>query len=151
MARAKYQVLVLPFQKYEDKVLYCIFQRSDMEIWQFISGGGEDEDPSALVSAKREAFEEAHILAKEKYTVLETQCSIATEFFEKARIIWGESCLVIPEYSFAVEISNVNLQISHEHTKYEWVDYDTAIRKLRYDSNRVALWELDNKIRLGLV
>lgn len=151
MARAKYQVLVLPYQKDEGKVKYCIFKRSDMDVWQFISGGGEDEDDSPLVSAKREAFEEAHISQKEKYSALETKCSIATECFKKARIIWGESCLVIPEYSFAVEISNIDLQISQEHTEYEWVDYDTAARKLRYDSNRVALWELDSKIRLGLI
>lgn len=151
MARAKYQVLVLPYQKHEDGVKYCIFKRSDMEAWQFISGGGEDEDDSPLTSAKREAFEEAHISQKEKYFALETKCSIATECFEKARIIWGESCLVIPEYSFAVEISNVDFQISHEHIEYEWVDYDTAVVKLKYDSNKVALWELDNKIKLGLI
>jgi len=37
------------------------------------------------------------------------------------------------------------------HSEYEWVDYETAMRRPRYDSNRTALWELDNKIRLGIV
>ena len=32
---------------------------------------------------------------------------------------------------------------------YEWVDYHTAFKKLTYDSNRTALWELDNKIKSG--
>ena len=43
MARAKYQVLVLPYQRQGGKVLYCIFKRSDMDAWQFVAGGGEDE------------------------------------------------------------------------------------------------------------
>lgn len=151
MARAKYQVLVLPFQRSEDQVVYCIFKRSDMDVWQFIAGGGEDEDESPLVSAKREAYEEANILESERYSMLETQCSVSTEFFRKARQIWGEDCLIIPEYSFAVEISSESMKLSHEHTEYEWVDYDTAVQRLKFDSNKVALWELDNKIRLGLI
>ena len=32
-----------------------------MGIWQFIAGGGEEEDISIIESAKREAFEEAGI------------------------------------------------------------------------------------------
>ena len=62
MARAKYQVLVIPYKKNENDTLYCIFKRSDMdECWQFVAGGGEAEDKTPLVSAQREAFEEAGI------------------------------------------------------------------------------------------
>ena len=71
-----------------------------------------------------------------KYSVLDTQNSIPTYCFKEARKIWGENCLVIPEYTFAA-------------TKYEWVDYKTALKRLRYDSNKTALWELDSKIKLG--
>ncbi len=147
--RKKYQVLVLPYKK-ESALLYCIFKRSDMDCWQFIAGGGESEDDDVLASAKREAFEEANISKTEKYTKLETKCSISTECF-KARSEWGENCLVIPEYSFAVEITNGNINISSEHVVFEWVDYATAIKRLKYDSNKVALWELDNKIKIGLI
>ena len=151
MARAKYQVLVLPYKKLAEKALYCIFKRSDMDAWQFIAGGGEDEDASPLISAKREANEEAHISFDEKYAALETTCSISTECFKNAKLLWGETCLVIPEYSFAVEITDTKIQLSSEHTTFEWVDYQTALGRLKYDSNRVALWELDNKIRLGII
>ena len=34
---------------------------------------------------------------------------------------------------------------------YEWMDYETAKENLRYDSNKVALWEVDNKIKRGLL
>ena len=58
---------------------------------------------------------------------------------------------MIPEYSFAVKIDSTILNLSHEHTEYEWVNYETAIKGLRYDSNKTALWDLDNKIKLGIL
>ncbi len=146
--RAKYQVLVLPY-KIENSISYCIFRRSDMDCWQFIAGGGESEDATVMVSAKREAFEEAGIPMDAKYAQLETRCSISAEHF-RARAVWGADCLVIPEYAFAVGVPG-DIQISGEHTEFLWVDYDTAMQKLRYDSNKVALWELDNKLKMGLV
>ena len=150
MARAKYQVLVIPYVQTADGVLYCIFKRSDMDnCWQFVAGGGEEDDVTPLVSAKREAFEEAAIPFDVPLTQLETTSSISTEHFPKARQIWGESCLVIPEYCFAAELTYKNIQLSDEHTQFDWVDYDTAMQRLQYDSNKVALWELDNKIKLG--
>jgi dATP pyrophosphohydrolase len=144
-------VLIIPYCVKDKIIKYGIFHRRDMNVWQFIAGGGEDEDESLLFSAKREAFEEAKISMNEKYFKLDTQCSIATECFKKARMVWGEDCLVIPEYSFAVKINEVNLELSNEHIEYEWVNYETAIKRLKYDSNKVALWELDNKIKLGLI
>lgn len=69
--------------------------------------------------------------------------------FKEARKIWGENCLVIPEYTFAARMNTTILELSQEHTKYEWVDYKTALKRLRYDSNKTALWELDSKIKLG--
>lgn len=152
MARAKYQVLVIPYLPTDDGVLYCIFRRSDRDCcWQFVAGGGEEEDATPLISAKREAFEEAAIPANARFTQLETTSSISTEHFPKARRIWGEHCLVIPEYCFAAELPDKKIGLSEEHTQFAWVDYDTAVQRLQYDSNKVALWELDNKIRLGMI
>ncbi|MBQ8238700.1 MAG: NUDIX domain-containing protein [Oscillospiraceae bacterium] len=152
MARAKYQVLVIPYRKNGNIISYCIFKRSDMdECWQFVAGGGEDEDKTPLASAQREAFEEAGISSQMHFTELETKCSISTEYFKNARTIWGEDCLVIPEYCFAVKMQNEDISISHEHGCFEWVDYSTAKERLKYDSNKVALWELDNKIKRGII
>ena len=151
MARAKYQVLVLPYRNQDNKTLYCIFKRSDMDAWQFIAGGGETEDASPLISAKREANEEAGISCDKLFHALETTSSISTEGFKKARLVCGEACLVIPEYCFAVELPDGAITLSREHTSFEWVDYATAVQRLKYDSNKVALWELENKIRMGLL
>ena len=48
MARAKYQVLVIPYHIENGNVKYCIFKRNDMKVWQFIAGGGEDEGNGIL-------------------------------------------------------------------------------------------------------
>lgn len=151
MARAKYQVLVIPYCIENNIAKYCIFRRSDMDVWQFIAGGGEDEDSSVLESAKREAYEEAGIRMEEKYTQLDSLSSIPTNCFKNAVKIWGAACLVIPEYSFAVMLNGKDLKISHEHTEYEWVAYEVADERLKYDSNKTALWELDRRIKLGLL
>ena len=52
MARARYQVLVIPYCIQDAQVQFCLFRRSDMGIWQFIAGGGEEEDLS-IVGKKR--------------------------------------------------------------------------------------------------
>ena len=54
-----------------------------MEVWQFIAGGGEDEDETIIISAKREAYEEANIGMDCKYSVLDTQNSIPTYCLKK--------------------------------------------------------------------
>ena len=75
MARAKYQVLVIPYCINDNQAQFCLFQRSDMGIWQFIAGGGDDEDGSIIESAKREAFEEAGISETYNFFKLDTCCS----------------------------------------------------------------------------
>lgn len=150
MGRAKYQVLVIPYRIQDNIIKYAVFHRSDMEIWQFIAGDGEDGE-TPLQSARREAFEEAGIPTNKNYHPLETRCSISTECFKVHRKIWGEDCLVIPEYAFAVNVETDEMILSDEHTDCQWMDYETAKEKLRYDSNKVALWEVDNKIKMKLI
>ncbi|NLJ64252.1 MAG: NUDIX pyrophosphatase [Christensenellaceae bacterium] len=151
MARAKYQVLIIPFHIANDKVSYCVFHRSDRDVWQFISGGGEEEDESIMFSAKRESYEEAKIDVNNKFFPLDSMCSIPTHCVKEASKIWGEDWLVIPEYSFAVKLDSLKIHLSDEHTEYTWVDYDTAVKMLTHDSNKTALWELNSKIKLGKI
>ena len=91
MARARYQVLVIPYCIQDDQVQFCLFQRSDMGIWQFIAGGGEEEDLSIIALAKREAFEEAAISKSCDFFKLNTCCSIPTNCFKNAETIWGKA------------------------------------------------------------
>ncbi len=151
MARAKYQVLVLPFLRTGDERKYCVFKRRDMGIWQFVSGGGEETDESVLYSARREAFEEAGISYERNCFPLETRASLPSYLFPFATAIWGRDLLVVPEYAFAVETPDERVILSDEHTEYRWVSYDEAMQLLYFDSNKTALWELDSKLKFGSV
>lgn len=150
MARAKYQVLVIPYYIENEMIHYCLFHRRDMDIWQFISGG-EGEDDSILASAQRGAMEEASIDISHKYIKLDTISSIPATCFKRAKELWGKSCYVIPEYCFGVKLYTKEIKISAEHIEYEWYNYPTAINKLKYDSNKTALWELDNRIKNSFI
>ena len=67
------------------------------------------------------------------------------EDFDKDSISYAE------EYSFAVNINDEKIKSSEEHSEYKWTSYEDAISLLKYDSNKNALWELNEKIRRHLI
>lgn len=144
--RAPFQVLVFPFFKEGDKYLYAIFKRTDLNIWQAIAGGGEDnEDP--ITAAKREANEEAQINQESNFIRLSSMTTIPAKNIRGLQ--WNE-IVMIPEIAFGVELSDKNLNMSHEHTQYSWLEFSEALEKLKYDSNKSALWELNYRLENGL-
>lgn len=146
--RAEFQVLVIPFVIGQNKKLeVAVFKRNDGEYWQFIAGGGEN-DETLLEAAQREAYEEAGIAARDsKYFKLDTMAMIPKIYFHDHKSKIG--LYVIPEYCFGVLIENKALLSSGEHSEYSWVSYEEAMNCLRYDSNKTALWELKERIRDG--
>lgn len=151
MARAPFQCLIIPFIIEEDTQKFAIFKRKDMEIWQFIAGGGEDNE-APIDAAKRECYEETKIPFDSKFYLLDSISSIPAEIYkEEYRKNWGRNCFVIREYSYAVKIREDIIKISGEHSEYRWVDFDEAISLLKYDSNKTALIELRGRIKEGLV
>lgn len=143
--RAPYQVLVIPYRMTGDFINYAIFSRSDMECWQWITGGGEDFDDSILESAKREALEEANISQDSEYIQLDSRTTIPVVNVG-GKFLWGDDVLVIDEYSFGVRVDEGSLQISKEHKNYRWVSYSEAMELLKYDSNKTAMWELNTRL-----
>lgn len=76
MARAQFQVLVIPFREtVGGKHEFAIFKRADGGYWQFIAGGGEDNE-SPADAAKREAEEEAGLPQSASCYALKTTTSI---------------------------------------------------------------------------
>ena len=146
MGRLAYQVLVIPYLRGGSSIRYCVFERkSPKHQIQFIAGGGEDNE-TPLQSAKREMYEESGI-SNAEFQQLSSMCCIpANVFSEKQRQIWGESLFVIPEYAFGAEVKTDCVKLSDEHTAYEWVSYDGALTKLKWDSNKTALYELNSKL-----
>jgi dATP pyrophosphohydrolase len=147
MSRAPFQVLVIPFRRaVNNDILYGVFKRSDAEYWQWIAGGGEDLE-SPIEAARRESFEEAGIGRECSFMELDSSATIPVVGI--CGFMWGENVLVVPEYSFGVEVQQEYPALSHEHTEFKWVDYETARGMLRWDSNRNALWELNHRLENG--
>jgi len=139
--RAPFQILAIPYKWKEDKLLYCVFRRTDSDIWQFIAGGGEDDETPAA-AAKREIFEESGIVT-DNVKKLISMCHIPSNIYRtEHRMCWDADLYVLPEYSFAFECTD-DIKISHEHTEYVWLSFEDATERLRYDSNRTALYELN--------
>lgn len=146
MGRAPFQVLVLPYKITDGSVLYAVFRRSDGDYWQWIAGGGEDNE-SPIEAAKREAWEEARICSPSEFLALDSRATVPVEGI--SGFLWGPDVLVVPEYCFAVMFDGV-LKLSHEHSELAWMDYESASKALKWDSNKNALWELNHRLLCGL-
>ena len=145
MSRAPFQVLVFPYRRTDlGQLEYAIFRRSGSEVWQGIAGGGEGGETS-LDAAKREAWEEAGLPADARYVPLDSMTTIPV-LSVVGSFLWGSEVYVIPEYSFGVRADKCELVLSREHTEYRWVRYEEAERLLKWDSNRTALWELNQRL-----
>lgn len=143
--RAPFQVLVIPYKKQKDEILYGVFLRSDLKLWQFIAGGGEDSE-KPIEAAKREAFEEANISSEASYIKLDSKTTIPVVNIT-GKFTWGKDIYVVPEYSFGVDVTNQDITLSHEHDNVMWLEYEEAIKYLKYDSNKTALWELNYRLK----
>lgn len=143
MARAPFQVLVLPFRRLGECEEYAVLKRSDSAVWQFVAGGGEDQDTPAQ-AARREAEEEVGIPHDTPLYELNACSSISAGIF--TTVPWSRELYVIPEYSFAIELDGGDIELSHEHTGCLWLPYEEAYKCLHWQSNQVALWELSQRI-----
>ena len=47
------------------------------------------------------------------------------------------------------EMTGRELVLSAEHREVQWLGHDAAVRQLRFDSNRVTLWELRERLCPG--
>lgn len=141
MRRPK-QVLVFLYKKVNNDYFYCIFLRASGE-WQGVSGGVED-DESLIDTVKREVLEETGISVS---NVMELSSVTSIPVVDVAGDFkFGEDLYVIPEYSFGAYCDG-EIKLSSEHKEYKWVSYDDAIKCLKYDSNKTALWELNERLK----
>jgi len=141
--RAPFNALVIPFYRAPGApTLYCVLLRADAGFWQWVAGGGEDSETPAE-TAVRETREETGIEGPPY--ALQSQARVPVSAFA-ARDEWPDDLYVIPEYHFAVEASAPEAQLSAEHTACEWLRYDEAFSRLRFQSNQTALWELAERL-----
>lgn len=143
MARAPFQVLVLPYRTTSTGLQIAVFRRADYDLWQFVSGGGED-DETPLAAAAREVAEEAGIVDVAVQPLVSTTTIPACWFPAWAQ--WPQDILLIPEHSFAVDVGDQDVALSSEHLEFAWLSVDRAMQRLRFDSNKNALWELHERL-----
>ncbi len=146
MARAPFQVLVFPFRKNQSgQFEFALLKRAVERFWQGVSGGGEGEEVP-LEAAIRETFEETGIQTSKDFIRLDTIEPVpVTEF--KISAIWGEDVYVIPQYCFGVKVVDEKINLSHEHSEYHWFSYEQAYELLKFDGNKTALWELQQRLK----
>lgn len=138
--REPYQILSIPYRIVDGTPLFCIFRRRDSDYWQFIAGGVENGE-TTIEAAKRETIEESGVEPK---IIKQLTCVAyvpAEVIAESRRQHWDKNTFVIPEYSFAFECDS-EPTLSNEHTKYKWVTYDEGRKLLKWDSNKVAMYEI---------
>lgn len=145
MGRAPFQVLVLPYHRTGDDVVYALFRRADAGYWQGVAGGGENNE-SPLEAARRELSEETGIGTGAELLALDSRSTIPVVNVT-GDFSFGPDVLVLPEYAFGARCSSSALVLSDEHTEYAWFSYREARDAVRWDSNRNALWELDHRLR----
>ena len=143
--RAPFQILAIPYRVIGGSLKYCVFHRADHDQWQFIAGGGEDSE-TPLEAAKRETFEEGGVYSDKWIELKSLSYLPVTIISEKRRLHWNKDTYVIPEYTFGFECQT-DIKLSCEHTECVWLTYEEANQKLKWDSNRTALYELNCRLK----
>ena len=144
--RAPFQILAIPYRVKPD-LRYCVLHRSDSDQYQFVAGGGED-DEKPMEAAAREICEETSV-RKAHIIPLTSMAYIPADVISKEhRDLWPPDTIVIPEYAFGFEC-DAEIALSDEHTGFAWMTCDEAIARLTWDSNKTALYELDRRLLKG--
>jgi dATP pyrophosphohydrolase len=148
MARVPLQVLVLPYRYAAGGAIeYAVLRRRDHSdaCWQGVAGGVE-EGESVEEAARREMREEAGIPLDALLLPLDSRASVpAVEF--RDRDLWAPDVYVVTEHAFGVRIEDgQSIVLSGDHVEYRWVRYREAAALLRWDGNRTALWELNERL-----
>ena len=139
------QILSIPYRIVDGTPLFCIFRRRDSDYWQFIAGGGENGE-TPIEAVIRETREEIGVELKNIKQLTCIAYVPAEVIDESKRQHWDKNTHVIHEYSFAFECDLEPL-LSNEHTEYKWLTYDEARKLLQWDSNKVAMYEIDSIIK----
>lgn len=146
--RAPFQILAVPYRFIKGELRFCVFRRTGSDVWQFVAGGGENNE-KPIQAAQREIKEETGVTA-EKLTELKSVAFVPTEIVaENIRTHWDKNIFVIPEYSFAFEC-NADPTISREHSEYKWLPYNDVRKLLKWDSNKVAMYEIMCRLNSGM-
>ena len=149
--RSPLNVLVLPFRGTAEAGFESgVFRRADGDAacWQAVAGGVEvGETPRR--AARRELAEETGLTGARRWIRLDAHATVPARVFRDWPS-WGPGVYVVRELAFGVEVGEgETIGLSGEHLAFEWLTYAQARERLRWDSNRTALWELNTRLTEG--
>ncbi len=145
MARAPFIVFVYPYIKTDDNDFeYALLKSAERNIWEAVAGGGEDAE-TLLEAAVRETFEETGIRVESPPVQLDTKAPVPVTRFKESHS-WG-NMYVIPIHYFGIRAENRQIRMSEEHSEYKWLKYHDARELLKFEDDKIALWELDRRVR----
>ena len=125
--RAPFQILAIPY-RLKPKLEFCVLHRSDIDQYQFVAGGGENNE-KPIEAAIREIYEETSVRAEHVMSLTSMAYIPADVISKKHRDLWPPDTIVIPEYTFGFEC-DLEIALSSEHTGFEWLTYEDAISRL---------------------
>lgn len=150
MARQPRQVHIYLYRERGGAYEYAIFQRKDMpECFQGVCGGGEG-DETLEQAARREVFEEAGVTGNVPLYRLESISNLPdTLFSARARKAWGPAVCVVLMYFFAMPFDG-EIVLSDEHLQVEWLPYEEAYARVYFEDQKIALYELNERLTRGV-
>ncbi|GHV67389.1 NUDIX pyrophosphatase [Bacteroidia bacterium] len=141
--REPVQVLIIPYIFVDSDVQVLILKRRKGAYWQFISGGMEYGE-TLEDTAKRETYEEIGTKISDLFS-LQTRTMIPANVFNYN---FRTDPIFVFEYTFAFHLKDIqNVILSEEHSNYQIVTYKEAMKCLKWDSNKTALYELFKTMR----
>jgi dihydroneopterin triphosphate diphosphatase len=126
-------VEVCIFRWSEGETQYLLLQRADDEelypgIWQIVTGSLKKNERTEK-AALRELEEETGLKLKRFWTV-----PVLDSYFD----IQNDAVQMVP--IFAAEIdTTLNVRLSHEHQRFEWLAYDKARERIAWPGQRKAI------------
>ena len=112
---------------------YLLLQRADDEelypgIWQIVTGSMKKNE-SADKAALRELVEETGLHLKRFWTV-----PIMDSYFDKR----NDTIQMVPVFAAEVDAA-LDVRLSHEHRRFEWLAYDAARDRVVWPGQRQAI------------
>lgn len=142
--RLPIQIEVIVFRQKNNSIEYLLLKRTKENggFWQPISGGLRDTE-SVEECLKRESREE---IGTDNFIRIIPDVDFFQ--FDEFNTYRKEEKVCISEFVFGAELSEI-IKIDifkndcKEHEEFKWCNYETALKKLKWDSNKKALKKLN--------
>ena len=119
---------------------FLLLKRSEGEIygglWQMVTGS-IDGNETAIKAAIREIKEETGLIPQKFWVVPNINSFYSPE---------QDEVLIIPVFA-ALVANDSNVIISNEHSEYQWVRKDEAIKMLAWPGQRISIESINSYLR----